>query len=511
MTYLWVWLQLFPLTTEWGEIPSAWTLYGAEIRKTSAYRAPRAFCLVLNGADRFGLPYQSENPRLSGYADSAQSPCIALSQLPVWVSFAYQRGGLMDPPETDDTLSLWGLTQNGEWRLLWQTTGSLGPDSAFTTVHLRLEDPAFQHSCFRLKWTNWGSTYGLYDNWLIAYTYVQSDTLLQRPVWQHLPRIYDREYGTWPSALTPRDSLTATLLAPTSLPVQAQLRINSMPYATAARLASGGVDTVRWGPLPPMTAGTYALTWSLATPMRADSLVLTDTLRVTASTWGYDDGEMESGYGLREVDRAFCQVFSLDTPTAITRIGVRFFPVPTQYGKPFRIGVWKLSEGTTPLYLQFARVQVDSLGGFTWYALDTPVVASGQVGVGFIQADAQPLGVGWDATYEGPSRVYVQRGFDWVPSQLQGCLLVRIETGSAILSLSQAEGPSPWRLYPSVVEAGQPLRLEGQPSWPIQVWDGQGNSVALWAHPEQCQAPLVGGLYVCRDHQGRVQRLIVFR
>ncbi|GIV25256.1 MAG: hypothetical protein KatS3mg026_0948 [Bacteroidia bacterium] len=100
MTYLWVWLQLFPLTAEWGETSPVWTFYGAEIRKTSAYQAPRAFCLLLNGANRSGLPYQTDNPRLSGYADSAQSPCIAPPQLPVWVSFAYQRGGLMDPPET---------------------------------------------------------------------------------------------------------------------------------------------------------------------------------------------------------------------------------------------------------------------------------------------------------------------------------------------------------------------------------------------------------------------------
>ncbi len=417
----------------------------------------------------------------------------------------------MDPPETDDTLALWGLTRSGEWRLLWQTTGSMSPDTAFTTVNLPLEDPAFQHPCFRLKWTIWGSTYGPYDNWFIAYTYVWADTLLRRPVWQRLPRLYDQVYSTWPSRYTPQDSLTATLLSPTPLLVQARLEVNSAPYATLARLVSGGTDTLRFGPLPPLAAGTYTLTWSLTAPTQGDSLVLTDTLRITASTWGYDDGEMEAGYGLREADRAFCQVFSLDTPAAITRVGVRFFPVPTQYGKPFQLGVWQLSEGTRPLYSQFARVQVDSLGGFTWYALDTPIVVSGEVGIGFIQADGQPLGVGWDSGYEGTPRVYVQSGLEWVPSQLKGCLFVRLETASAVLSLNAAQAPFPWRLSPSAAQAGQLLHLQGQPHWPIQVWDVQGREIGVWEQPEDCRAPTVAGIYVCQDRLGRTQRLLVFQ
>lgn len=83
----------------------------------------------------------------------------------------------MDPPEADDTLSLWGLTVEGTWERLWHTEGSLRTDSAFTVVYVPLAEPKWFHPCLRLKWTTWGSTYGAYDNWFIAYTYVQRDTI----------------------------------------------------------------------------------------------------------------------------------------------------------------------------------------------------------------------------------------------------------------------------------------------------------------------------------------------
>lgn len=162
-----VWGQVV-LSLPWGEPRTRdfWQLYGAELRKTSAYNAPHAYTLLLNGANQFGLPYQTDNPRLSGLGDSAVCGCIPLDSIgPVFISFAYQAGGRMEPPEIDDTLTLWGIDAAGEWRPLWQTQGTGIAETVFTAVNLFLEDAQWLHPCFRLKWTVWGSTYGAYDNW----------------------------------------------------------------------------------------------------------------------------------------------------------------------------------------------------------------------------------------------------------------------------------------------------------------------------------------------------------
>lgn len=509
LSLLCLWAQV-ALIEEWGEAGSTWKLHGAELRKTSAYASPRAFSLLLNGADRYGLPYQTDNPRLEGWGDSAVSACLSLSPTSLYfVSFAYQRGGLMDPPEPEDTLALWGLTDQGVWELLWQTTGELSADTAFTPVLIPLTGSQWFHPCFRLKWTVWGSTYGLYDNWLIAYTYVSPDTSRPRPVWTHLPRIYDTQYGIRPPAYLAVDSLVGVFAAERGLFVSAEAESEGQLLGSWIGNTSGVSDSLRIASPQKATAGTFPVAWHLLSPTGGPPLTLVDSFSLAEGTWGYDDGEMEAGYGLRQPNRPFTQEFFLDTPQIIRRVGIRFFPVPTQYGKPFQLGIWKPESGTTPLYTKFERFRVDSTGGFTWYEIDTPLVLQGKVYVGFIQADGQPLGVGWDASYSAPNRVWIESGGSWVPSQLTGCLMVRIETGPGLLSLSSPESRPLWWLSPSPASPGHALWVEGVVQWPIRVRDMTGRTVSQWSAGEPLVAPSVPGLYWCLDASGQGYRLLV--
>lgn len=488
---------------EWGEAGLPWTFYGAELRKTSAVASPRAYTLLLNGADAAGLPYQTDNPRLQGPTDSAVSACISLSE-PTFVAFAYQRGGLMDPPEADDTLSLWGLTDQGTWERLWHTQGRLQADSAFAVVYVPLTEPKWFHSCFRLKWTTWGSTYGAYDNWFIAYTYLQADTL-SGPVgyFRQLPRVYGGAYGSWPPGASLPDSvLSVQIEGQVGRQVTLTLSLDGIPFASRSGIL-GAQDTFQLQAPRPATAGTYTLGWELSAPP-ASSTLLHDTLRLEGSVWGYDDDEPETGYGLRQLGIAACQEFRLDSAQQITRVGMRFFAVPTQYGKPFQLGIWQLDAGTTPLYLRFERVSVDS--AWVWFVLDTPLVVQGRVGVGFIQADDKPLGVGWDASYVGEPRVWVQSNAGWTPSRLQGCMFLRIEAVPRVAALSSAA--SRRIRLPTQLRAGEIFWIEGAEGVSIRVWDASGRLVALWRGGQQ-QAPTSPGLYFLQLEGGVGSRLLV--
>ncbi|MCS7162627.1 MAG: hypothetical protein NZ958_04795 [Bacteroidia bacterium] len=505
MRLLLAWLQLM---VEWGErVTSSWTLYGAEWRKSGALGAPRAYTLLLNGADSHGLPYQTEDPRQQGWADSVISPCLRLDTIDsFFVSFAYQRGGRMDPPEPTDTLVLWGWTREGTWLPLWQAPGRLTPDSTFEEVHLTLREPHWRHACFRLKWSVWGSTYGAYDNWHIAYTYVRTDTATKSTVWQAIPALYGAPYGTWGEGYLPRNPLSLTLRGPAGRLINLSAAINQQViYSRSFRLPAE-VFTLTVPPLPLAAPGQYEIAWTLHDTEVNRTITLYDSL-ILEGVWGYDDGEMESGYGLRQNGQAFCQRFQLDSVQRITRIGLRFFPIPSQYGKPFQLCIWQIDQSPQrPLHCQLARYRLDSLGGWSWYEIDSVVLVQGAIGVGCIQLDAQPLGLGWDARSERVNAVWIESGGGWQPSSLNGVLFLRVALQSPTTGLLKASAEP---FLPNVAEPGAPLLPQGLWQPPLCFWSLAGQLVGCYTASEPIHAPSVPGLYLWQEGGGRTGRLIV--
>lgn len=493
------------LSLPWGDLRTQtfWTLHGAELRKSSAYNSPYAYTLLLNGADKMGRPYQSENPRLSGWGDSAVCGCIRMDSIgPAYVIFAYQAGGKMDPPETDDTLTLWAMDRAGQWHPLWQAVGRGIPDSSFTTVSVLIDSSVWFHSCFRLKWTVWGSTYGAYDNWHVAYTVISRDTFYRRIAWATLPRTYDLRYGVWDWRYVPSDSVSAFIVGGGfRTEVEVEVRVGGRVLERRRqRVDSGEAEVkVRIPSLP--GPGAYPVEWLLRE--EGDSLLLVDTLHLSEGRWGYDDGEMEGGYGLRQPNRGFCQVFTIDTVQRLARVGVRFFAIPTQYGKPFQLTIWDMERGMTPIYQKYERIFMDSAATWQWFEIDTPLVLRGDVGIGFVQADGQPLGIGWDASCPHGDRVQVESAGGWAPSRLEGCLMVQIETASPLTALAHADR---WerRAYLRY-RFGEAIILPSQLSAPVAIWGLDGRLIAIWQEGSVLLLPV--GLYACIDQGGRVWHL----
>ncbi|MCS6895417.1 MAG: hypothetical protein NZZ60_04620 [Bacteroidia bacterium] len=496
------------LNRQWGDVKSQgfWRLYGAELRKTSAYNAPHAYALLLNGASRFDLPYQSDNPRLSGWGDSVVSGCIRMDSIgPAYLSFAYQRGGYMEPPENDDTLILWGLNANGQWLPLWRTEGTGIAETTFSVVHLFIEDAQWLHPCFTLKWTVWGSTYGAYDNWFVGYTIIRRDTQSILPVWVQLPRIYDAVYAVWPYTYSVFDSVSARVAGDGMTPFRTEVFMNGQYILRTARIFSPGGDTIRVRIPVINSPGRFPVRWALYGGMVSiDSFVVTDTLIIGEDVWGFDDGEMESGYGLLQANRPFCQSFRIDTPHRLKSIGVKFFPLPAQYGKPFQLGVWDPSGNASgPLYLKFQRIISDTTSDWQWFDLDTSIVVRGEICVGLVQLEAQPLGVGWDMNC-GTTSVKVQSSGGWIPSELRGCMMIRVKLEPAVASLPSV---SERHIHSTIVgRAGQEIAIPSEARLPLRVWNMVGAESFLNQASMTIPTP---GVYVCVDAAGQVWRLII--
>ncbi len=505
-----IWAVLLQLWSySWGASGPSWQQYGADLRKTSASSAPRAYVMRLNGAQAADLPYISDNPRSVGWADSLVSPCLDTRFYDtVYIRFAYQRGGYCEPPEPDDTLRLWGLDQDGVWRVVWQATGSGQADTSFATVTLALSDTVWRHACFRLRWSAWGSLYGAYDNWLLAYTAVGPDSTASEPHFVRIPRTYWRPYSVGPaSQANQADSLFTLVSGPAGLTVKL-LRVVNASAVSQLLACTGGIDTVWWPPLPNLGETRYDVVWQIE---RLSGEVIESWLDTTAlgPYYGYDDDEMERGYGLVIADRPFFQVFDLDTMVTADKVAIRFFPVPTQVGKSFQLGIWDLEAGGAPVYLRFHRIRLDSItGGFVDYALDTVLRLTGRVGVGFIQADNAPLGIGWDGSYEGATVVFRDSAGQWVPSRQRGCLLVRLGLGAGNAALAWGPQPRNWYLQPIPVSRGGRVRVVGRAAGSLRVIDGMGRQIASWEASEVV-APDQPGLYWVVDQIGGGQLLWV--
>ncbi|MCS6789913.1 MAG: hypothetical protein NZ580_02895, partial [Bacteroidia bacterium] len=394
------------------------------------------------------------------------------------------------------------------WQLLWYAVGSAMADSQFQKVVLPLRAPSWFHSCFQLRWKAWGSTWGAYDNWLIAYTYILRDTAYNPVAWERLPRSYHTTFTNWVFPSASSDSLQASFVGREGQRIRAALYVNQQSFWRGVAEIRQGRAKITLPSLSTFSPGTYLLEWRLERVNPPETLysVVYDTLRLLPDMLSYDDGEVERGYGVRQAGKAFLQDFELDTAWQITAVGIKYFIIPNQIGKPFQLGIWRSVEERQPLYLKYERVYPDSAEGWRWYRIDTPIVLRGKIGVGLIQADAQPLGVGWDAGCS--TRLYLEQGGSWVVSGQGGCLHIRLRLAVPQTALRNAEANSIFSI-PSPLSAGAELPKDRVWAYPLRLWNAQGQLITQWGAEEQLQLPYQSGLYFLQDSLGRSVPILI--
>jgi hypothetical protein len=484
-------------------------------RKTfqMAVDPPSYGVVTFDGQQRNGRPYAT-NAIVSGVADRLLSQRLDLSGLSpadsVILTFYLQPQGRGDIPEATDSFYVYVRTSlpDEEFRLIFATGGR--PVRDFDQVILPLEDSAFFHAGFQLRFESIGGLSGALDHWHLDYVYLAPN--LQR----NNLRFNDRSITqVLRSPLDPYTAIPAQHYLPgqrymddfslnlsnlTTQPQQVGVTariddpVGSNPFLGGA--LSGGSASV-----PPYAQGaapvnisrfddqplnfsiaTYQLTAALA---GSDDYPENDTLRRRFgidSLLAYDDGEADAIFGLNK-PWSFGMQVELDRPDSVTAVWICFVPSvyfnplagTTTYleDQPFRILFWDDPDPDSIFSQQAggARVRYGTAPNhFERYAFPAPVAVPATFWVGVQQVNSIPIGVGLDRTFDRDDLTYYDASGDWINTNVGGALMIRPEfyrTAEVPVSSPAATGPTlvqAPQVYPQPARAGQALSLRWPPS-----------------------------------------------
>jgi len=200
--------------------------------------------------------------------------------------------------------------------------------------------------------------------------------------------------------------------------------------------------------------------------------------------YAYDDGTPELGYTLEPAGAELAYRFRLKAPDTLRALRFYFNKtagMPTQF---FDIMVWRDNNGKPGEVIYWQDNQKvyweEGLYPFTTYKLDTALLVSGTIYVGYRQQD-QSLNMGFDANHDASANIFYFAEGDWYRTSFHGALLLRPVLGQdMILGDGERQEKARFSVYPN--PARNVLRLSGirvnghQPAV-ITVYDLSGRPV----------------------------------
>ncbi len=174
--------------------------------------------------------------------------------------------------------------------------------------------------------------------------------------------------------------------------------------------------------------------------------------------YAYDDGTPELGYSLEPAGAELAYRFQLKIADTLQAVRIYFNKTKSSPTRLFDLMIWRDNNGKPGevIYKQVNQ-QVhweDGLYPFTTYKLDTPVLVSGTIYVGYRQQD-QSLNVGFDANHDAGEDIFYFSEGAWYQTKFKGALLIRPVVGqNMILGIpSQSTNTETCSVYPNPVRS----------------------------------------------------------
>jgi hypothetical protein len=417
---------------------------------------------TFDGLDEYGFPYNINTNLSDTITDVLTSQFINFGSDTnnLFLTFMYQRGGLGEAPEPQDSLTVqfWS-PQDSAWSQVWGVKG-IGISTDFKFASVEVSDPKFKLPGFRFRFAAYGAPNGAFDVWNIDYVELDSDrsasdTTVQEPAFIKNHPFITKNFTQlpWFHFNTPvlQDSITIVYRRNGTPPpggwalnlgkyfilkdgVQIKDRL-TVPVITNL---NHNVDINFRIPLQPLSLGAisgefniFMRTWFDGT---AEGVRSNDTIEIDIPFRNYyatDDGSAERAYGvLNQTNARVAFLFQPLQPDTLRGFFINFAHSGVDVTlNSFRLCVWANSNGEpgNPIYIS------DSLykpkygfyhNDFIPYDLEKGVYIPGDVFVGFIQASTAGLYVGLDINTPQENKFY-GNGFFWFNSLATGTLMIR--------------------------------------------------------------------------------------
>lgn len=398
----------------------------------------------------------------------------------IWLSFFYQAGGLTDPPEANDSLTLQFFAPiENKWYSVWRAEGNT--NKRFIPVIIRVDKNYFLQKGFRFRFSNYASLsqnlsdpsmVGNCDIWNIDYVLLNKDrnsadtvfadvalTLPLRSLlksneampWKQFSQVFLQEMGSSiPIHYRNNDLITRNVtrnfdiwdVYTNSLVHSFSAGATNISPQTSIDYNANLVYTFNSGN---SDSALFRITASLKTddfdPKENDTLVYYQVFR---NYFASDDGTSEGGYGINGLGSRNAMVaykfisFIQDT---IRAIRICFNDSYLDANKrEFDLMVWDDNNGFpgNVLYTREEAMveQGNAINGFYNYTIPEGVVVNNVFYIGWKQRSESFLNVGYDINTSHKGKQLYWLNGEWTQSQVPGSIMIRPVVGSPLLITS---------------------------------------------------------------------------
>ena len=455
-----------------------WTDNYVFINNTYSDRQITEGIATFDALDKSGRMYASANS--SGFsADQLTSQPINLKYNAsdnIWLSFFYQAGGLADPPETNDSLTLqFFAPAENKWYSVWKTTGS--SDQKFKPAIIRIENSRFLRKGFQFRFINYASLsqnlsdpsmVGNCDIWNIDYVLLDKNrnaadtsfadvayTLPLRSLlksheampWRQFKKVFLQEMGSSLLVHYRNNALT-------NRNVTRDFDIWDVYKNSMAHSFSAGATVI--GPQTSVdynanlvytynTANNDSALFRITASLKTDNFdpKVNDTLvyyQVFNNYFAFDDGSSEGGYGVNGLGSRNAMVaykfqsFMQDTLRAVRICFNDSYQDANK--REFDLMVWNDNKGIPgDVIYSMQEVMVEqgnAINGFYTYTLPEGVLVNDIFYVGWKQRSESFLNVGYDVNTRHTGKQFYWINGEWRESQVPGSIMIRPVVGAPL-------------------------------------------------------------------------------
>lgn len=475
---------------------------GVSVNNTLPINQPTVNVATFDGINGNGLPYVfSGDGQAYGATDTLTSQPIALSSYTiadsVYLSFYWQRKGLGDLPDVEDSVRLQFRLPDGAWRTVWSQSGGVFSNN-FVQQFVRVTPPFF-HANFQFRFQSFGKQTGSFDQWHLDYLYLNQrrsvfdryikDVACRQTVSPYLKRFTAmplRKYRLNPAAET-ADSITTdinnlfnnfnftTFRFTVRDEVSGRL-VQDNQEVSSPQIASLSSQRKSQKPTPFTGAtGSRAVLRAKFDVLTTDNqnpsilginLRRNDTISgvtMLDNYYAFDDGSAEVGLKINFSQSSVVMQFPATGSDTVS--AVRLFLAPNgenQTGQVFSVGVYANNNGSPGRVLgqqAFPARYGTGRNGFVDYTFDKSVVVNDTFYVGYTQVSSDSyLSVGFDKNTPFTNQIFLRLGgassSRWEKNTtVQGAIMLRPVMGGSISSTlvtGVAEEPlSALQVYPN--------------------------------------------------------------
>jgi hypothetical protein len=436
---------------------------------------------TLEGLNEFGEPYNLSDPDAYGPADTLSSQYIDLSSFgkldSIYLSFFYQRGGLADGPNTEDSLVVEFAINDSTWVSMLNLSG--GPKtSTFQQQFVALDDSLFFSETFQFRFRNYATLSGNFDLWHIDYIQLDKNRSPSKNDLKDLAivgeptKFLDSEYSVIPITEYAQNLVDTTFISiknnfKTEIVNFTYLRqliyagdTVSSPQA-AEQLNGLGKGTVRFDPIG-LTGIDASQPFGLELLYYVDSndfVPINDTIKriqYFSNFYAYDDGTAEFAYGIQDkVGAQFAMRFETKKQEQLKAVMMHFeMSEEDVANRTFDLAVWQNLEDP-PIYVKKFQNPLygETYNTFRAYSIDTPLLMTGIFYVGWIQNTDELLNLGFDVSVNNKDKVFINLSGEFEPEAIAGTPMIRlvIEGDGPIAGIPN-QNSEQFKLFPNPVK-----------------------------------------------------------